>query len=61
MNGSQVVGTVTAQATQWFAPNIGLLKSQSDFVFLNVFGISLPLSDSDVAGYMELKGYTVGQ
>jgi hypothetical protein len=61
VNGSQVVGTVTAQATQWFAPHVGLLKSQSDFVFLNVFGISLPLSDSDVAGYMELKGYTVGQ
>ncbi len=61
VNGSQVTGTVTAQATQWFAPNIGLLKSQSDFVFLNVFGISLPLSAGDVAGYMELKSYTVGQ
>jgi hypothetical protein len=61
VNGSQVTGTVTAQATQWFAPNVGLLKSQSDFIFLNVFGVSLPLSASDVAGYMELKSYTVGQ
>jgi hypothetical protein len=61
VNGSQVTGTVTAQATQWFAPNVGLLKSQSDFVFLNVFGVSLPLSSSDVAGFMELKSYSVGQ
>jgi hypothetical protein len=61
VNGSQVTGTVTAQATQWFAPNVGMLKSQSDFIFLNVFGISLPLSDADIAGYMELRSYTVGQ
>lgn len=61
VNGSQVTGTVTAQATQWFAPNVGLLRSQSDFIFLNVFGISLPLSPGDVAGSMELKSYTVGQ
>ncbi len=61
VNGTQVVGTMTAQATQWFAPNIGLLKSQSDYAYLNVFGISLPLSPSDVAGYLELKNYTIGQ
>jgi hypothetical protein len=61
VNGTQVVGTITAQATQWFAPKIGLLRSQSDFTYLNVFGISIPLSSSDVSGYMELKNYAVGQ
>lgn len=61
VNGSQVTGSVTAQATQWFAPDIGLLKSQSDYAYLNVFGISLPLSPSDISGYLELQSYTIGQ
>jgi hypothetical protein len=52
---------ITAQTTQWFAPNIGLIKLQSDYAYLNVFGISLPLSPSGVAGYLELKNYTIGQ
>lgn len=61
VNGSQVTGTMTAQATQWFAPHVGLLKSQSDYAYLNVFGISLPLSPSDVSEYLELRNYTIGQ
>ena len=61
LNGSQVSGTINAQATQWFAPNIGLLKSQSDYVYLNVFGISIPLTTKTIAGTIELKSYTVGQ
>jgi hypothetical protein len=60
VNGTQVVGSVTAQATQWFAPNIGLLKSQSDYAYLNVFGISIPLSPSDISGSLELQSYTIG-
>ena len=60
VNGSQVVGSVTAQATQWFAPNIGMLKSQSDYAYLNVFGISIPLSPSDISGSLELQSYTIG-
>lgn len=60
VNGSQVTGSVTAQATQWFAPNIGMLRSQSDYVLLNVIGISIPLSPSEIAGYMELRSYNVG-
>lgn len=61
VNGSQVSGSISAQATQWFAPNIGLLKSQSDYAYLNVFGISIPLNPSDVSGYMELRSYAIGQ
>jgi hypothetical protein len=61
LNGSQVTGTINVQATQWFAPNIGLLKSQSDYVYLNVFGISIPLTTKTIAGTIELKSYTVGQ
>lgn len=61
VNGSQVSGTITAQSTQWFAPNIGLVKLQSDYAYLNVFGISIPLSQSDVAGYIELRNYVIGQ
>jgi hypothetical protein len=60
VNGSLVTGSITAQSTQWFAPNIGLLKLQSDYANLNVFGISLPLSPSDVAGYLELRSYAIG-
>jgi hypothetical protein len=59
VNGTQVVGSITAQATQWFAPNIGLLKSQSDYAYLNVFGISLPISPNDVSGSIELQNYTI--
>ena len=61
VNGSQVTGSITAQSTQWFAPNVGLLKLQSDYAYLNVFGISIPLSQSDVAGYIELRNYVIGQ
>jgi len=61
VNGSQVTGSISAQATQWFAPNIGLLKSQSDYAYLNVFGISIPLKPSDVSGYLELRSYAIGQ
>jgi hypothetical protein len=61
VNGSQVVGSINAQATQWFAPNIGMLRSQSDYAFLNVFGISIPLSPNDISGYLELQNYTIGQ
>jgi hypothetical protein len=61
VNGTQVIGSITAQATQWFAPNIGMLKSQSDYAYLNVFGISLPLSPNDVSGSLELQTYTIGQ
>jgi hypothetical protein len=61
VNGSQVTGSMTAQATQWFAPNIGLLRSQSDYAYLNVFGISLPISPSDISGYFELRSYAIGQ
>jgi hypothetical protein len=60
VNGSQVTGQLTAQATQWFAPNIGLLKSQSDYAYLNVFGISFPLSPGDISGYFELRSYAIG-
>lgn len=60
VNGTQVVGSITAQATQWFAPNIGLLRSQSDYAFLNVFGISLPISPNDVSGSIELQNFTIG-
>jgi len=61
VNGSQVTGSITAQSTQWFAPNVGMLKLQSDYAYLNVFGISIPLSQSDVAGYLELRSYVIGQ
>ncbi|MDD2920867.1 MAG: hypothetical protein PHQ36_01150 [Anaerolineales bacterium] len=61
VNGSQATGSITAQATQWFAPNIGLLKSQSNYANLDVFGISIPLNPSDVSGYIELKSYAIGQ
>jgi hypothetical protein len=60
VNGSQVVGSISAQATQWFAPNIGMLRSQSDYALLNVFGISIPLSPGDISGYLELQNYTIG-
>lgn len=61
VNGTQVTGSMTAQATQWFAPNVGLLKSQSDYAYLNVFGISIPLNPSDISGYLELRNYRIGQ
>lgn len=60
VNGTQVVGSITAQATQWFALNIGMLKSQSDYAYLNVFGISLPLSPNDVSGTIELQNFIIG-
>lgn len=57
----QVTGSVNVQATQWFAPNIGPLRSQSDYACLNVFGISFPLTTKSIAGTIELKSYAVGQ
>jgi hypothetical protein len=60
VNGSQVSGFIHAQATQWFAPRIGLLYLQSDFVLLEVFGLSIPLNAPDHAGTLELKSYQVG-
>lgn len=59
VNGSQVTGQITAQSTQWFAPGTGLLKLQSDYVYLTVFGISIPLSSSGVGGYLELTNYFI--
>jgi hypothetical protein len=59
LNGSQVTGSINVQATEWFAPKIGLLKSQSDYVLLNVFGISVPLTSKTIAGTIELINYTV--
>ncbi|GAB4541348.1 MAG: hypothetical protein Fur002_09580 [Anaerolineales bacterium] len=61
VNGSSVTGALAAQSTQWFAPNVGLLKAQSDYANLSVFGITLPLSPSDVSGYAELRSYQIGQ
>jgi len=61
VNGSQVTGSISAQATQWYAPRIGLLRLQSDYVYLNVFGMSIPLNTSGHAGSIELMGYSVGQ
>ena len=61
LNGTQVTGTLNLQTTQWFAPNIGLLKSQSDYVYLNVFGISFPLTTKTIAATIQLNNYAVGQ
>ncbi len=61
VNGSQASGSILAQSTQWFAPNIGMVKLQSDFAYLSVFGVSIPISQSDAAGYMELQSYVIGQ
>ncbi|MBM3124214.1 MAG: hypothetical protein FJZ87_03970 [Chloroflexi bacterium] len=60
VNGSQVTGSISAQGTQWFAPRVGLLRLQGDFVNLNVFGLSIPLNSSGHAGTLELTSYVVG-
>lgn len=60
VNCSQVTGSISAQATQWFAPRVGLLRLQGDFVNLNVFGLSIPLNSSGHAGTLELTSYVVG-
>jgi hypothetical protein len=61
VNGVPASGSMHAQGTQWFAPNIGLVKSQRDYDYLDVFGFSIPLTSGGVSGYIELRSYVIGQ
>jgi hypothetical protein len=58
VNGQTVSGVVTGRTTQWFAPNVGLLKLQVDSTDINVLGlISIPLT---VDGHIELIRFQPG-
>lgn len=54
INGHTIVGTMIANSTQWFAPNIGLLKMQVDSVSLAAVGLSIPVN---INGQVELTGF----
>jgi len=60
VNGIPIVGWVSAQSTQWFAPYIGMVKLQSDFVNLDFFGITIPLNVAGVNGQVELQSVFQG-
>lgn len=60
VNGIAIVGWVSAQSTQWFAPNIGMLKLQSDYANLDFFGITIPLNVRGLNGQVELQSYIQG-
>ncbi len=57
INGVPVIGRVSAQSTQWFAPYVGLVKMQSDFANIDVFGIVIPLNESGLTALVELQSY----
>jgi hypothetical protein len=55
INGQSISGVVTGQTTQWFAPNIGLLKMQVDSTSIKVLRLfSIPLT---VDGNVELSSF----
>ena len=57
INGSTITGQISAQSTQWFAPHIGLVKMQSDFANIDVFGVTLPLDTSGINERVELSNF----
>ncbi|MEW5939814.1 MAG: hypothetical protein AB1750_09155, partial [Chloroflexota bacterium] len=57
INGVPAVGWVSAQSTQWFAPYVGLVKMQSDFANIDLFGFTIPLDPNRIKGTVELIGY----
>lgn len=54
LNGIPVSGTVTGNSSQWFAPNIGLVKMQVDNAAVNILGVSFSIVSDN---YLELKNY----
>jgi hypothetical protein len=57
VNGSPITGLIRAQSTQWFTPYLGLVKMQSDYASIDVFGITIPLDTSNITSRIELKGF----
>lgn len=57
VNGIEIVGWIRAQSTQWFAPYIGMVKLQSDYVNLEAFGITIPLNTGSLNGKVELTSF----
>lgn len=57
VNGGSITGWISAQSTQWFVPYLGMVKMQSDYANIDVFGITIPIGSSGLSGRVELKSF----
>ena len=49
LNGIPIIGSISEQSTQWFAPYIGLVKMQSNSVNIKIFGVTIPFGPSSLS------------
>jgi len=48
LNGIPIIGSISEQSTQWFAPYIGLVKMQSNSINIKIFGVTIPFGPSSL-------------
>jgi hypothetical protein len=49
LNGIPIIGSISEQSTQWFAPYLGLVKVQSNSVNIKIFGVTIPFGPSSLS------------
>ena len=49
LNRIPIIGSISEQSTQWFAPYIGLVKMQSNSVNIKIFGVTIPFGPSSLS------------
>jgi hypothetical protein len=55
VDSNTVNGTVYAQITQWFAPGVGMLRSQVESAYVQVLGLTFPLNAASSVDLLEYK------
>ena len=57
LNGIPIIGSMSEQSTQWFAPYIGLVKMQSNSVNIRIFGVTIPFGPSSLSEQAALLNF----
>jgi hypothetical protein len=60
LNGIPIIGSISEQSTQWFAPYIGLVKMQSNSVNIKIFGVTIPFGPSSLSEQATLLNFVQG-
>ena len=57
LNRIPIIGSISEQSTQWFAPYIGLVKMQSNSVNIKIFGVTIPFGPNSLSEQAALLSF----
>jgi hypothetical protein len=57
LNRIPIIGSISEQSTQWFAPYIGLVKMQSNSVNIKIFGVTIPFGPNSLSEQATLLNF----